>query len=444
MQAGPGAVEPRMKACVLTWGCQLNQHHSEELEGVLKQAGYEIVSRPEAADVVILNTCMVRQRAEDKVVGRVGELARLRRRGTLIGVGGCMAQGRKEELFKLCPQIDFAFGTGDWARLPELISKARAGQRPAHFPSPQGWEELPVNRKSSFKAYVAIAEGCSHSCAYCIVPLVRGPFRSRPLPNILAELWELAQAGYQEVTLLGQNVDAYGSDLPAGPNFAHLLREVATIPIPRIRFTSSHPAYMTEDTIAAIAAGDNVCEHVHLAVQSGSDRILSLMGRGYTRGEFLEIAQALRREIPGINITTDVIVGFPGETERDFQATLELIRQVEFGTVYVAAYSPRPGTPAAQLPDDVPQGEKKRRLEAVLELSRQIALRLHQARVGSQVEVLVEGYLPEKGVYYGKTRDFRTVLFPGEASLVGKMVQVKVELASPGALMGEVVKEKVA
>jgi tRNA-2-methylthio-N6-dimethylallyladenosine synthase len=354
-----------------------------------------------------------------------------------------MAQGRKEELFELCPEIDFAFGTSGWDRLPELIAQARAGHRPTYFPSPQGWEELPVSRRSHFKAYVTIAEGCSHACAYCIVPLVRGPFRSRPLHRIMAELRELAQAGYQEVTLLGQNVDAYGTDLPGGPNFAHLLKEVAAIPIPRIRFTSSHPAYLTEDTIAAIAAGDNICEHVHLAVQSGSDRVLARMRRGYTREEFLDIVAALRRSVPGVNITTDVIVGFPGETEVDFQATLDLIEQAEFGTVYVAAYSPRPGTQAARLPDDVPPEEKKRRLEEVLALSRRIALRLHQARVGSVVEVLVEGFLPEKGLYFGKTRDFRTVLLPGEESLVGKLVQVRVEQASPGALRGEVVKEKV-
>ncbi|HIQ00137.1 TPA: tRNA (N6-isopentenyl adenosine(37)-C2)-methylthiotransferase MiaB [Candidatus Bipolaricaulota bacterium] len=433
-----------MKACVLTWGCQLNAHRSEEIEGVLEQAGYRLVDRPEEADVVILNTCMVRQRAEEKVIGRVGELARLRRQGTLIGVGGCMAQGRKEELFQLAPGIDFAFGTAEIARLPELIDRARRGERPGHFPAPLGWEHLPVRRRSPFKAYVTVAEGCSHACSYCIVPFVRGPLRSRPLPEILEELRELAGAGYQEVTLLGQNVDAYGKDLGDGTDFASLLRGVARVAIPRIRFTSSHPAYMTEDTIAAIAEGGNICEHVHLAVQSGSDRILRAMRRGYTRDGFLRIVDRLRAAVPGINITTDIIVGFPGETERDFEDTLSLIEEVGFGTVYVATYSPRPYTRAGQLSDSVPREEKARRLQEVLSLTRRIAHELHRRHIGDTVEVLVEGYLPEKARYYGKTRDFRTVLLSGEERLVGKFVAVRVEAASPGAMEGSVVKEPVA
>ena len=439
-----GYLPPAMKACVLTWGCQLNVHRSEEIEGVLERAGYLLVDRPEEADVVILNTCMVRQRAEDKVIGRVGELSRLKGRGTLIGVGGCMAQGRKEELFRLAPAVDFAFGTADIARLPELIQRAQAGERPAHFPEPLGLEELPVRRRSPFQAYVTVAEGCSHSCSYCIVPFVRGPLRSRPLAEVLAELKELAAAGYQEVTLLGQNVDAYGRDLRDGTDFAALLRAVAGIPIPRVRFTSSHPAYMTEDTIAAIAEGANICEHVHLAVQSGSDRILRAMRRGYTRERFLRIVERLRRAVPGVNVTTDVIVGFPGETEADFEATLSLIREVGFGTVYVAAYSPRPYTRAAVLPDSIPREEKARRLAEVLSLTRRIAHQLHRSRIGEEVEVLVEGYLPEKGLYHGKTRDFRTVLFPGEEGLVGKLIAVRVEGATPGAMLGQVVKERVA
>lgn len=433
-----------MKACVLTWGCQLNRHRSEEIEGVLEKAGYTLVERPEDADVVILNTCMVRQRAEDKVIGRVGELSRFKSRGLLIGVGGCMAQGRKEELFRLAPASDFAFGTGDIARLPELIARAERGERPAHFPPPTALERLPVRRRNPFQAYVTVAEGCSHSCSYCIVPFVRGPLRSRPLPEVVAELWELAERGYQEVTLLGQNVDAYGRDLRDGTDFSRLLREAAKVPIPRIRFTSSHPAYMTDDTIAAMAEGGNICEHVHLAVQSGSDRILKAMRRGYGRETFLKIVERLREAIPGVNITTDVIVGFPGETEADFEATLSLIREVRFGTVYVAAYSPRPYTRAAELPDSVPSEEKSRRLEEVLRLTRRIARELHEERVGREVEVLVEGRLPDKGLYHGKTRDFRTVLFPGEEELVGRLVQVRVEGATPGAMLGQVTKERVS
>ena len=433
-----------MKACVLTWGCQLNEHRSEEIEGVLERAGYEIVSRPEEADVVILNTCMVRQRAEEKVAGRLGELWHLKKRKPLlIGVGGCMSQGRKEGLLRY-PAVDFLFGSANASEIPELIERAMRGERPVSLPYPDRIERLPARRRNPFQAYVTIAEGCSHSCAYCIVPHVRGPLRSRPMREVLDELRELAAAGYKEVTLLGQNVDAYGLDLRDGTNFARLLREVAGIPIPRIRFTSSHPAYMTDETIAAIAEGGNICEHVHLAVQSGSDRVLAAMRRGYTRERFLRVVEKLRAAIPGVNVTTDIIVGFPGETEEDFEETLSLIREARFGTVYAAMYSPRPYTAAARMPDDVPAAEKKRRLEAVLAEARRVAQEINEGKLGKTEEVLVEGYLASKGLHYGKTRDMRTVLLPGDEGLVGEFVWVKFERATPGALYGEAVKEPVA
>ena len=429
---------------MLTWGCQLNEHRSEEIEGLLQEAGYELVERPEEADVVILNTCMVRQRAEDKVIGRLGELWHLKKqRPLIIGVGGCMAQGRKEELLKY-PAVDFVFGTANASEIPELIERAMRGEKALSLPFPDRIERLPVRRKSPFKAYVTIAEGCSHSCAYCIVPFVRGPMRSRPMPEILDELQGLAEAGYKEVTLLGQNVDAYGLDLRDGTNFAVLLREVARIPIAWVRFTSSHPGYMTEETIAAIAEGENICEHVHLAVQSGSDRVLRAMRRGYTRERFLGIVERLRAAIPGVNITTDIIVGFPGETEEDFEETLSLIREARFGTVYAAMYSPRPYTAAARLPDDVPPEEKKRRLEAVLEEARKIALEINRSKVGRTEEILVEGYLESKGLYFGKTRDMRTVLLPGDESMVGRFITVRFERATPGAIYAQAVKEPVA
>ncbi len=428
-----------MRACILTWGCQLNHHKSEEIAGVLAAAGYTIVERPEEADVIILNTCMVRQRSEEKVMSRVAELSRLKRtRSVLIGVGGCMPQGRGEKIFSLCPAADFAFGTTGLRHLPELIAQAKKGERVAFLPEPLELERLPALRKSPFQAYVTIAEGCSHSCAYCVIPKVRGPLRSRPMPEILAEVRELAEKGYMEVTLLGQNVDAYGWDLRDGTSFARLLREIGKVPIPRVRFTSSHPAYMTEEVIAAMAEGRNICEHVHLAVQSGSDRVLRAMRRGYTREQFLALVERIRRAIPKVNITTDVIVGFPGEEEEDFAATLSLIREARFGTVYVAAYSPRPGTPAETLGDPIPQAEKARRLQEVLHLTREIALELHKERLGETVEILVEEHIPEKGMVMGKTRDFRTVLAQGGPELVGKLVEVEVIGATPAALLAGV------
>jgi len=429
-----------MKACILTWGCQQNEHRSEEIAGVLAQAGYALVDTPEEADVVLLNTCMVRQRSEDKVLGRVGELQRLRRsRPLLIGIGGCIPQGRGERILDLVPGADFAFGTAGLAQLPTLIARASCGERFACLPTPNGLERLPVLRRSPFQAYVTVAEGCSHACAYCVVPRVRGPLRSRPMPEVLVELRDLARSGYREVTLLGQNVDAYGRDLGDGTTFARLLGEAAKIPIPRIRFTTSHPAYMTDEAIAALAQGGNLCPHVHLAVQSGSDRILAAMGRGYTREEFLALVRRLRGAIPEVNVTTDVIVGFPGETEEDFAQTLSLLEEVSFGTVFAAMYSPRPGTRAAEMPDDVPPQEKGQRLAAVLDASRRIALRLHEARIGTTVEVLVEGFLPAKGRLVGRTRDFRTVLFPGGPAMIGRWAMVTIEEAAAGALHGRVV-----
>ncbi len=428
-----------MKVCVLTWGCQQNELRSEEIAGVLARAGHTLVPSPEEADLVLLNTCMVRARAEEKVVGRVGELQRLKRsRPLLVGVGGCMAQGRGERVLDLLPGADFAFGTSGLSQLPDLLARAAQGERFAYLPKPNGLERLPALRRSPFQAYVAIAEGCSHACAYCVVPRVRGPLRSRPLPEVLAQLRDLAQAGYKEVTLLGQNVDAYGTDLGDGTTFARLLGKAREVPIPRIRVTTSHPAYMTDEVIGALAEGGNLGPHVHLAVQSGSDRVLQAMGRGYTRAEFLALVRRLRERVPGVNVTTDVIVGFPGETGEDFAQTLSLVEEARFGTVFAAAYSPRPGTLAERLPDDVPPAEKARRLGAVLALSRRIALRLHKERLGRVEEVLVERLLPEKGLLAGKTPDFRTVLFPGDPAMIGTLAMVRVEKATAGALYGRV------
>jgi len=256
------------------------------------------------------------------------------------------------------------------------------------------------------------------------------------MADVLAELRGLAGAGYQEATLLGQNVDAYGRDRGDGTGFAALLRAAAEISLPRIRFTTSHPAYMTDEVISALAGGGNLCEHVHLAVQSGSDRVLDGMGRGYTRVEFLGLVRRLREAIPGLNVTTDVIVGFPGETDDDSALTLSLIEEAVFGTVFAAMYSPRPGTRAAALPDDVSPREKGRRLAAVLEMSRRVARALHHERVGTTLEVLVEAFLPEKGRLVGKTRDFRTVLLAGDPAIIGRYVMVTIQEATTGALHG--------
>ncbi len=429
-----------MKACVLTWGCQLNQHRSEELEGVLVQEGYAIVDSPREADVVILNTCMVRARAEQKAQGRLAQLAGMRSNGRpILGVGGCMPQGHAENPWESCPQADFVFGTRNLSDVPQLVRRAVSGERPVSVPSPgRDGLTLPVRRRSHFQAYVAISEGCSLECAYCVVPFVRGPLRSRPVRRVLEELHRLAEQGYREVTILGQNVDAYGRDDRSGhPTFAELLRRAAKVGIPRVRFTSSHPAFIDSDVLQAMRDEPAICEHLHLAVQSGSDSVLKAMGRGHSRAQLEEILALAVRTVPGVNLTTDVIVGFPGESEADFCATLSLLEEVKFGTVYAACYSPRPHTRAAAWPDSVPGETKRQRLERVLDLSRRIALDMHKQRVGQLVEVLVEGYLPQKDLCYGKTRDFRTVLFPGDPdSLRGQLVPVRITEGLTGGMRG--------
>ncbi|MFO8034431.1 MAG: tRNA (N6-isopentenyl adenosine(37)-C2)-methylthiotransferase MiaB [Candidatus Bipolaricaulota bacterium] len=429
-----------MKACVLTWGCQLNQHRSEELEGVLAREGYTIVAKPDQADVVILNTCMVRGRAEEKAQGRLAQLAGQRRNGRpLIGVGGCMMQGRAEAPFAACPQAEFVFGTKNLEEVPVLVAQAARGERAVSIPAPgRDSQPLPVRRRNPFQAYVAVSEGCSLHCSYCVVPFVRGPLRSRPSEDIYRELADLAAQSYQEVTLLGQNVDAYGTDKAGQASFSQLLRGAARTGIPRVRFTSSHPAYITGEVLQAMAEEPAVCEHLHLAVQSGSDSVLQAMSRGYSRASLEEILGLARRTVPGLNLTTDVIVGFPGESENDFRDTLSLLEEAQFGTVYAASYSPRPHTPAAQCTDSVPADVKRQRLERVLSVARRTALELHRSRVGRQVEVLVEGYLPEKGMCRGKTQDFRTVLFPGDPhSLLGELVTVRITEGYAGGMRGQ-------
>lgn len=427
-----------MKACVLTWGCQLNQHRSEEIEGVLAREGYTLVEDPEGADVVVFNTCMVRGRAEEKVAGRMAQLAGVRRNGRpLLGLGGCMAQGRGAKVLELCPAADFVFGTGNLAELPSLITQSLAGKRPVCVPAPgRNGEALPIRRRSAHQAYVAVSDGCSHSCAYCVVPFVRGPLRSRPLSDVREELLALTEQGYKEVTLLGQNVDAYGIDLSGTSRFPELLRCAAKVGIPRVRFTSSHPAYISDAVLETMGEEPTICEHLHLAIQSGSDAVLRAMGRGHTRAQLDEILTMARRRIPQINLTTDVIVGFPGETDADFEETLNLLKQGAFGTVYAAAYSPRPHTRAAQRSDDVPEATKRARLERVLALARRTALDRHAQYVGRSVEVLVAGYLPGKELYHGKTRDFHTVLFPGKPAMMGAFLTVHVTEARTGGMRG--------
>ncbi len=425
------------KAYIETWGCQMNVHQSERIAGLLARAGYEPTDDISTADLIVFNTCAVRQKAEEKVYGRIGEVMEQKRtRPVLFGFGGCIGQVRGEALLRRFPAIDFLFGTSDLNALPDLVARAAAGARVVHLPPPRGTEELPVRRASRVTAMVTISEGCSNGCSYCIVPRARGPLRSRPPEYVLREVEEALAAGYKEVLLLGQNVDSYGRDRPEYGDFAALLEQVARLGVPRIRFTSSHPRDMTTRVLETVAAHRNVCNHIHLAVQSGSDRILREMNRGYTAGEFLDIVKRARELIPGINVTTDIIVGYPGETEADFRATIELIEEARFGTIFVAKYSPRPGTRSSRLPDDVPPEVKEARLQEVLTLSRRIGLEINQQFIGRTVEVLIEGR-NRNGDPYGRTDDHRTVVLPGATVEAGEFAVVRITRATSAGLHGE-------
>ncbi|MCR4404615.1 MAG: tRNA (N6-isopentenyl adenosine(37)-C2)-methylthiotransferase MiaB [Candidatus Acetothermia bacterium] len=424
-----------------TWGCQLNEHKSEEIAGTLERTGFQLTERLEEAEVVIFNTCTVREKAVEKVLGKLGEVNRLRARGRviLLGIGGCLSQAEGERLLRRARgvRIDFLFGTSasDIKRLPEIIARAREGQPVIAVGQPAGLDHLPARRASSFKAYVTITEGCDHFCSYCIVPYTRGRLRSRPMEEVQAEVEELARQGYKEVTLLGQNVNAYGKDLFGEGRFAALLRRVAETGIRRIRFTSSHPEDMTEDLLRTIAQLPNVSKQLHIAAQSGSDRVLKDMRRPYTKAEFLEKVELAKRLIPGVNITTDLIVGYPTETEEDFQETIDLVEQARFGSAFIFKFSPRPGTiAAAKYGDPIPQEVKERRHRVLLELQRRISEEESAKLIGAEVEVLVEGQVGPN--CYGKAQDGRTVTFSGRGCAPGELVAVRVAKTAWGTLLG--------
>ncbi len=419
-----------------TWGCQMNVHQSEGIAGVLERAGLEVVDRLEIADVVLFNGCMVRGKAEEKLLGRIGAVVEeKRRRSVLFGVGGCFGQVHGEGLFRRSEAIDFVFGTRQHGTLPELIATART--RRASLLAANGdasLEETPFRRSGVTTAMVTITEGCSNACAYCIVPRARGPLRSRPPERVLGEVRDAVCGGRQEILLLGQNVNAYGRDRPSYGGFPSLLRRVAAERPRRIRFTSSHPRDMAQDALDAMAESPNVCRHLHLPLQSGSDRVLAAMRRGYTRDAFLGTMDAARRTMPGINLTTDIIVGFPGETERDVEETLDVVRAVRFGSIYAAKYSPRPGTAAAALEDDVSAAEKERRLAELLGIARSIAAEENARLVGRRVEVLIDGRTDD-GRGLGRADDHRTVVVEGQPR-EGECVDVIIVAASAASLVG--------
>ncbi|WP_409359835.1 tRNA (N6-isopentenyl adenosine(37)-C2)-methylthiotransferase MiaB [Hydrogenibacillus schlegelii] len=453
-----GALSPELRRLgegktylIYTWGCQMNMHDAETMAGILELMGFRPTEVEEEADVILLNTCAIRENAEDKVFGELGRLKTLKaeKPGLVLGLAGCMAQeeGVVARILAEYPHVDLVFGTHNIHRLPVLLRDALLGKEMVV----EVWnmegeivERLPKRRQGGLKAWVNISYGCDEFCTYCIVSYTRGKERSRPPEEILAEIRDLARQGYKEVTLLGQNVNAYGKDFQTRRyTFADLLRDVRRIDIPWVRFTTSHPRDFDADTIEALALGGNLVEHVHLPVQSGSDRILKRMNRKYTRAGYLELVRALRDRIPGVSLTTDLIVGFPGETEADFEATLSLVEEVGYDAAFTFIYSPREGTPAAKMPDDTPLSVKKARLAALNERIARIAYEKQKTLVGKTLEVLVEG--PSKkdpGVLTARTRTNKIVHLAGGQELVGRFVRARITQARTWTLYGEVVDQK--
>ena len=433
------------KLYIRTFGCQMNVHDSEQLEELLKNSGYARTESAREADLIIVNTCSIRDKAEQKVYSQLGRYRHLKKAkpGLQIGVCGCVAQQQGERLLEKAPFVDLVIGTHNLDRLPECIGRARLAGRPVvetgfreTVPS-IGIPTLPAN--GSVSAYVTIMQGCDNYCAFCVVPYLRGREESREFEDVLAEVRALAAHGVKEVTLLGQNVNSYGKSFGGGHTFAELLRAIGGIPgIERIRFTTSHPKDLSDDIIACFRDVKALCESIHLPVQSGSDAVLARMNRRYTSADYLDRVRKLREASPEIAISSDIIVGFPGETEQDYQKTLDLMEKVRFDTLYSFQYSERPGTAAAGLDGKVSPGEKRRRLIELQALQDRHTQEKNDRLVGRTVEVLVEGTSRNTARdATGRTRSNKIVNFAGDKDLIGKTVRVRIVKAFLHSLRGE-------
>jgi tRNA-2-methylthio-N6-dimethylallyladenosine synthase len=408
-----------------TYGCQMNVSDSELMFGVLGREGYVRTDDPALADVLLVNTCAVRDHAEQRVLGRMGELKRYKQPGNVLGVVGCMAQRLGPKLLERVPQVDLVIGPDGYRGLPELIARARDGQRAAEvtFKAWEHYEDVPPVRDNPTSAFVTVQRGCDYRCTFCIVPMTRGPERSRKLADVVGEVTRLAAGGTTEVTLLGQTVNSYHD---GEHDFGALLRAVGAIGgIRRVRFTSPYPTDFTPTVLAAMAETPAVCEYVHLPVQSGSSRTLKRMLRRYDRERYLEVVAALRAAIPGIAVSTDIIVGFPGETEADFQETLSLVELVEFDDAYTFKYSVREGTPAVRIKDHVPEEIKTERIGRLIAAVRRLAKRKNMGLVGTTHEVLVEGPAKRGDLLQARTRTNKIALLEGPAEWIGTYKRVR-------------------
>ena len=431
-----------------TFGCQMNVHDSEKVAGMLMARGYQQVGKPEQADLVLYNTCSVRDKAEQKVYSRLRQFKRDNGKGRLLGVLGCVAEQEGERIFERAPHVGLVCGSASYNRLPELLVRIEDGDRRVTGLGlcAQDTFETPVTQRDSpHRAYITIIEGCDKSCAYCVVPATRGPERSRSSQHILAEARQLAEAGRGEIQLLGQNVNSYRDPSPAAWDFVTLLRRVAQTPgLRRVRFTTSHPRDFVREIVDAIDENPVLCNHVHLPVQSGSSAVLARMQRLYTRQEYLARIEWIKRARREIAISTDIIVGFPGETQEDFDQTLSLLDEVGYDSVFSFKYSPRPNTPALSLAGQVPDQEKGRRLMVLQERQRAIQIRRNSLLIGRREEALVEGFNAATGQWIGRTSQNRTLNFthaslpaPDGRTLVGRYLPVRVTRSGPNSLVGE-------
>ncbi len=438
------------KLYLRTFGCQMNEYDSEKIADVLREAeGLEPAARPEDADVIVFNTCSVREKAQEKLFADLGRVKHLKRAkpGLMIAVGGCVASQEGPAIVERAPYVDVVFGPQTLHRLPELLERRRSTGRPQvdiSFPEIEKFDHLPPARVEGAAAFVSIMEGCSKYCSFCVVPYTRGEEVSRPFDDVIAEIAHLAAQGVKEVTLLGQNVNAWRGTIDgAQSDFAELLYYLCELPLERIRYTTSHPRDFTQRLIDAHAELPRLAPHVHLPVQSGSDRVLAAMKRGYTALEYRSIARRLKQARAGISLSSDFIVGFPGETDGDFEATLKLAGDIGFDASFSFLYSPRPGTPAAELPDPTPQDVKLQRLQRLQAQLEAQSRAISERMVGSVERVLVEG--PSKknpDELAGRTGNNRVVNFSGARDLVHTFVEMKITCALPHSLRGELLNAK--
>lgn len=426
-----------------TFGCQMNAHDSEKVAGALIARGYQQAASCAEADLILYNTCSIREKAAQKVFSYLGALKKAHGASKMVGVLGCVAQQEGERIFERAPEVRLVCGSASYSRIGELAARLEAGERRVtglSLDTDQCFETEITSRDNPFRAYITIIEGCDKACSYCVVPMTRGPERSRPSSSVIEEARRLAESGYTEIQLLGQTVNSYRDPSSARLSFAGLLLRVAEIPgIRRVRFTTSHPRDFGPEIVRAIESSPALCNHIHLPVQCGSTRVLKAMKRGYTRDEYLEKIHCIRSAKRDISISTDIIVGFCGETPEDFSETMSLLDAVEYDQVFAFKYSSRPRTAAGERPDSVSEEEKGLRLARLQERQRAIQLRRNHRLAGRQFEVLVEGYHPKLGQCAGRTTGNHVINFPGLPEWVGLYADVRVASAGPNSLAGNVV-----